>query len=107
MKIQFKYMNFVLGELSYENNTYIYNSNKEEEQKAKRATFGLLDYRLFNSVNKKSTQIFNEFLPFLNQSTRVDIKEKCHIEKEDSDFQKLTKMATNNISMGAYSISLF
>lgn len=42
MKIQFKYMNFVLGELSYENNTYIYNSNKEEEQKAKRAYFWLI-----------------------------------------------------------------
>lgn len=107
MKILFKYMNFVLGELSYENNRYIYNSNIEEEQKAKRATFGLLDYRLYNSINKTSNQIFIEFLPFINQATRPDIKKECHIENNDNDFQKLIKMATNNISMGAYSISIF
>ena len=115
MKIMFKYMNFSLGFLTFENNdTYVYNSNIEEEQKAKKATFGILDYSLYNSNNIKSKKIFKDFLQFLNQSSREDIVKYCNIKADDNDnikaddndFQKLLKMANKNLSLGAYSLSL-
>ncbi len=107
MKIMFKYMNFSLGFLTFENNdTYVYNSNIEEEQKAKKATFGILDYSLYNSNNIKSKKIFKDFLQFLNQSSREDIVKYCNIKADDNDFQKLLKMANKNLSLGAYSLSI-
>ena len=107
MKIMFKYMNFSLGFLTFENNEiYVYNSNIEEEQKAKKATFGILDYSLYNSNNLKSKKIFKDFLHFLNQSSREDIVKYCNIKADDNDFQKLLKMANKNLSLGAYSLSI-
>lgn len=107
MKIMFKYMNFSLGFLTFENNdTYVYNSNIEEEQKAKKATFGILDYSLYNSNNIKSKKIFKDFLQFLNQSSREDIVKYCNIKADDNDFQKLLKMANKNLYLGAYSLSI-
>ena len=106
MSITFNYMNFELGVLRFENDTFVYNSNPQEEQKAKMASFGFLDYDLYNSVNLLSKKPFIEFQPFLSQATREDIAKLCNITSKDSDIEKLIKMANKNIRLGAYSLSL-
>lgn len=104
MKIILKYREFELGSLSYENNDYVYNSFPENEEKAKKLTFGLLNYNLYNSKNLKSKKLFVEFLPWLNVSARADIINLAKLKAEDSDWDILCKMAKINLSYGDFSL---
>ncbi len=107
MKLVYNYRNLPLGELKYnaEKKEYVYNSYIENEMTAKKKTFGLLDYHLYNSKNLKSSELFIDFKMWIDHS-RGDVIQICKIDKDDSDWDKLIKIARNNITMGDYKLSV-
>ena len=101
-----KFRDLNLGYLSYEDGKYIYNSFAENEEKAKKMTFGLLNYDLYNSKNLTSDKLFVEFLPWINAASRIDIKNLCNVLESDNYWQILCKLAKINLNYGDYSISI-
>ncbi len=107
MKLVYNYRNLSLGQLEYESTKkeYIYNSYIENEKIAKRKTLGLLDYHLYNSKNLKSTELFMDFKMWIDHN-RGDVIEICKIDKNDNDWERLIKIAKNNITMGDFKLSV-
>lgn len=97
--IKLCYKEFELGTLSFDEQTkeYIYNSNLENEQKAKEKYSAMEFYYLSNSVDRRSKRLFDNFTEFSSSFDRSDIVRKAKIEKDDSIFEKLTKIAKLNL----------
>lgn len=106
MTLIFKYRDYELGTLNYLNNEFVYNSNSTNEEYAKKNSFGALDYRLYNSKNKKSKNLFKEFMPWIMASSRQDIFSKCKINNNDNDWDILCKLALNKVTLGDYSLKI-
>ncbi len=107
MKLTYNFRDLPLGELEYnaEKKVYIYNSYIENEQVAKKKTLGLLDYHLYNSKNLISAQLFMDFKMWIDHN-RGDVIKICKIGKDDTDWEKLVKIAQNSIIMGDYKLSV-
>ena len=108
VKLVYNFRDLPLGELQYDvdSKEYIYNSYIKNEAIAKKQTLGLLDYHLYNSRNLKSKDLFIDFKMWIDHN-RGDIIKMCKIGKDDSDWEKLVKIAKiNNITMGDYKLSV-
>jgi hypothetical protein len=94
------YKEIHLGNLTFDNNTqqFVYNSIEKNEQKAKEKYHMLEYYALFNSKNKKQTNLFDEFYEFEQSVYRDDIIELAGIKKDDSLFIKLQKLASLSLN---------
>lgn len=93
-KIQVFYKEFLLGELEYLNEKYIYNSSEFEQIAIKRYK-GIINYNLENSNNLESEKIF-DFFDYYFISRIKKIKKLCDILKistEDNDYIVLFKYA--------------
>lgn len=106
MMLILKYYDCKLGNLNFENNNYVYNSNIQEEEKAKKISYGALNYNLYNSVNKISKELYIEFMPWIMASSRQDIYNKCKINSNDNKWTILCKLAQNKVVLGNYSLEL-
>ena len=91
MKVVLYFKSFRLGELTYSNDEYVYNSNLEGENAAKSFPSMLL-YELENSVNLKSRRLFEVFKVIRdNISVRKDILTDIGYVEGDDDFTLLAK----------------
>ena len=106
MNIIFKFDNFELGALNFNGEEFIYNSNVKEEKQAFDDTFGTLTYHLYNSKDRKSKDLFEDFEYFLLNSARSDIQKACNILESDDKWTKLCKLAKHGLSWGNYSIEI-
>ena len=106
--IKLCYKNFVLGQLNYDSLTkeYVYNSNLENEKRAKEKYSELDFYYLTNSVNRRSKKLFKDFIIFMQSASRKDIVSLAGIEKEDSEFEILQKIASINMIDDSFYITL-
>ncbi len=105
MKLTYNYRNLELGVLEFIDNNFVYNSNLNNEKKIKEKTLGLLDYHLYNSINKKSKEIFLDFKMWIDNS-RNDLTKVCNFTKKDSDWDKLIKIAKTNFCMGDFTLKI-
>ena len=96
--IKLYYKEFELGYLTfdYENNVFVYNSNVENENKAKAKYLGMEFYYLSNSKNKRQKILFENFIEYTECLGRTDIIEKAKIQKDDTLYEKLEKIAKLN-----------
>lgn len=107
MKLVYNFRDIALGELQYDakEKKYIYNSYIENEKLAKKKTLGLLDYHLYNSKDLQSKDLFIDFKMWAD-NLRGDIIEVCKIDTTDNDWDKLVKIAKNNVTMGDYKLTI-
>ena len=92
--IKYFFKDIELGTLSFDNkkNEFVYNSNIENEKKAKK--YGsMFFYSLYDSIDKRQKNIFDEFEIFAMSLSREDIVKSAGIKKEDNLFQKLEKLS--------------
>lgn len=93
-KVYLYFREFELGFLCQENGKYIWSPNPSEIKKfSEKYFFG--DF-LFLDREKPVTydKIPHHFIEYVQSSSREDLKKSAKIEKGDSDFEKLYKMAT-------------
>lgn len=91
MKIALYFKDIRLGELTFLNGEFVYNSNLEGESRAKVFPSMLL-YGLENSVNKKSQTLFKVFDDIKNNiKERYDILKDIDYSIQDNDFIVLAK----------------
>lgn len=91
MKVVLYFKSFRLGELTYDGNEFIYNSNVEGENSAKGFPSMLL-YGLENSRNLKSVRLFDVFKTIKdNVAVRKDILTDIEYTEGDDDFTLLAK----------------
>lgn len=104
--INLYFKNILLGTLSfdYNNNLFVYNSNKEGEKLAELKHCISDDYNLFGCVNHCSKQLFVEFYQFTDCLSRRDIMKRVGINENDNLFEKLFKIASLDFLDDAYAI---
>jgi len=91
MKIILHFKEITLGELTLEDDMFVYNSNSEGEKEFKKYVTSSL-YSLNNSDNLRSKDLFYEFSEIVkNVRARADILSVANIEQNDSDFAVLEK----------------
>lgn len=91
MKVCLYFKNYKLGELTYDNGLYIYNSNTEGEIAASIFPSMTL-YGLENSNNKVSSSLFPIFQNIVDEvSQRKDILTLINFQSNDNPFTLLTK----------------
>lgn len=91
MKVVLYFKSFRLGELTFNGDEFIYNSNIEGENAAKGFPSMLL-YELENSVNVKSVRLFDVFKTIRdNIALRKDILADINYVDGDNDFILLAK----------------
>lgn len=91
MKIALYFKTFKLGELTFENNKYIYNSDLTGEAECKKYP-SLQYYKLENSKNRSSDKLYPVFDDFKTQILkRPDILTEIGYTKNDNDYSLLYK----------------
>lgn len=105
MSITVHYKNYKLGVLSFENNLYVYNSLKEEQEVLKNYD-ALITYNLRNSKNLKSEELFKffkeEFLD--NIVIREDLMNKLG-ERCKNDYEILENFSKLKVDKFKYWLS--
>ena len=96
MKVVLCFKQLQLGELSYQNGLYEYNSNLSGENEFKNY-LNSVNYTLFSSVGKKSAKLFEPFAQIVkNIRQRPDLMAACLIDENSSDFEVLCEYAKTN-----------
>lgn len=91
MKISLYFKNYKLGELTFENSKYIYNSNTDGENECKNYP-SLQYYKLENSNNKSSDKLYPVFEELKAQILkRPDILTEIGYNQNDNDYTLLYK----------------
>lgn len=105
MGIILNYKDCELGELKFENNYYIYNSSKFENE-ALNKYVGLISYDLQNSIDKKSEELFKIFKQeFLDNITiRKDLMDKV-AKNAKNDYEILENFSKLNLDKSKYWLS--
>ena len=69
------YKDIQLGQLSFDKETdeFVYNSKIKNEQKAKEKYHAMEYYYLYNSVNRRQKELFEDFALFTANFNRPDI----------------------------------
>lgn len=105
MKVVLCFKQLQLGELSYENGLYGYNSNLNGENEF-RNYLNSTNYDLFSSSDKKSATLFEPFATIAKDiKQRPDLLRICSQNEDASDFEVLCGYAkTNQFSQGYHLI---
>lgn len=103
--IYLHYKEFKIGKLDFIDGIYVYNS-LDEEKLALEKYYGMLEYDLINSINKKSINIFDFFANnFLKQiENRKDILEKID-NKDKNCYEILEKLCKLNLDKFGFWLS--
>ena len=90
------YKNLQLGQLTYDDSTkeFVYNSKVKNEQKAKEKYHKMEFYFLYDSVNRRQKELFEDFSIFASNFNRPDIIEMAQLKETDSVYEKLEKIST-------------
>lgn len=105
MKIVLCYKEFELGELSQENSKYVFEPVSGCELARQRYIIPRAS-ELLSGGRKTSDKLFGEYAYFLNLLRNNYVKSEANIIGDESDFEKLSKIAKLNLERGSFYIKL-
>lgn len=105
MKVVLCYKEFELGELTEENNQYVFVPVSGAELACQRYVIPRASSLLSGGV-KKSNKLFGEYAYFLNLLRNNYVKSEANIIGDETDFEKLQKIAKLNLEKGSFFIKL-
>lgn len=105
MKVILCFKQLQLGELSYQNGVYQYNSNVNDEKKFENY-LNFANYKLFASRGRTSRTLEEPFVTIVKDiKQRPDLLELCLLTSNSSDFEILCEYAkTNQFNQGYHLI---
>lgn len=105
MKVILCFKQLQLGELSYQNGVYQYNSNVNDEKKFENY-LNFANYKLFASRGRTSRTLEEPFATIVKDiRLRPDLLELCSLTSNSSDFEILCEYAkTNQFNQGYHLI---
>ena len=96
MKVVLCFKQLQLGELSFQNGLYEYNSNLNGENEFKNY-LNSANYGLFSSNGKKSAMLFEPFAKIVKDiKQRPDLMKFCSLDENSSDYEILCEYAKTN-----------
>lgn len=104
MVVLLYFQNYLLGELTFKDNKYYYNSNIENEILFDENTYSGYFYDLFESENLellKMPDLFAEYLLLANNKRYI---EQAGLTEEDDDFTKLYKLSKLSFDKNSFYI---
>lgn len=93
MKVDVFFKDYHLGELTFKDGNYIYNSNLAGEKNFKENMVSALFYGLFDSKNLHLKNLPEFLQNYLNLQNNEFVCEQAKINVNDTDFEKLYKFS--------------